>query len=209
MNAEVDADIASVEQVLEFWFADAGAGREAMERRQRVWFGGGAEFDSSCRQRFSATLAAATEGALDHWQASARGSLALIVILDQLSRNIHRGTAEAFRQDGRALAICKEGIDSGRDLELSPTERVFFYMPLQHAEDRSIQALSVRQFETLAAEAPEELRELLEGNAAYARQHRDIIERFGRFPHRNTVLGRESTADEQAYLADDAPRFGQ
>ena len=209
MNAEVANEIASIEQVLEFWFADTGAGREAIERRLAVWFGGGPEFDRSCADRFAATLAAAAEGRLDDWQASPRGSLALIVVLDQFSRNIYRGTADAFHQDGRALAVCREGIERGRDEELSLIERVFFYMPMQHAEDRHIQALSVRHFEALAAEAPESLRDLLEDNARYAHQHRDIVERFGRFPHRNAMLGRRNTADEEAYLANDAPHFGQ
>jgi uncharacterized protein (DUF924 family) len=209
MTVEVANDIASIEQVLEFWFADTGTGRKAIERRLRVWFGGGAEFDRSCADRFSATLAAAAEGRLDDWQTSPRGSLALIVVLDQFSRNIYRGTASAFRQDARALAVCREGIERGRDKELSLIERVFFYMPMQHAEDRDMQALSVRHFEALAAEAPESLRDLLEDNAGYARQHRDIVERFGRFPHRNEVLGRRNTADEEAYLANDAPHFGQ
>lgn len=209
VNAELANEIASVEQVLEFWFADAGTGREAIEKRQRIWFHGGAAFDHSCAERFSATLATAARGGLDHWRASPHGSLALIVVLDQFSRNIYRGTTDAFRQDGRALAVCTKGIDRGQDRQLSLIERTFFYMPMEHAEDREIQALSVRHFEALTALAPEDLRELLQANAGYARQHRDIVERFGRFPHRNAVLGRENTAEEEVYLANDAPRFGQ
>jgi uncharacterized protein (DUF924 family) len=206
---EVENEAADAEDVLEFWFADAAMGPEAIARRNRVWFTGGAPFDRACTERFAATLEAAVNGELDHWQESPRGRLALILVLDQLSRNIHRRTAAAYQQDGRALAACRKGIELGHDLELSAIERRFFYMPMEHAEDRDVQARSVQHFEALAGEAPEESRESLEAAADHARRHRDIVEKFGRFPHRNAVLGRDSTADEEAYLADDAPRFGQ
>lgn len=201
--------VADSEEVLDFWFADALREPEAVERRQRIWYAGGAPFDRECTERFSATHAAAASGELDQWKGSPRGRLALILLLDQFSRNIHRGTAKAYQNDKRALDACREGIERGHDRQLSPIERTFFYMPMEHAEDEELQALSVLQFETLADEAPEELRELALANVEYARQHRDIVEKFGRFPHRNAVLGRKSTADEDAYLADDAPRFGQ
>lgn len=195
--------------MLDFWFEDAADGPEALLRRNRVWFQGGAPFDRACRERFSATLVAAANGELEHWKESPRGRLALIVLLDQLSRNIYRGTAAAFQQDEQALAACREGIEQGHDKPLAPCERTFFYMPLEHAEDRKVQALSVRCFEALAKQSPEEWLEQLEANAGYARHHRDIVEKFGRFPHRNAVLGRDSNPAEEAYLADDAPRFGQ
>jgi uncharacterized protein (DUF924 family) len=210
VTTETADRVADPEELLEFWFADAATGSsEAVERRNRVWFSGGAPFDRECSDRFAATLAAAASGELDDWTESPRGRLAVIVLLDQLSRNIYRGTAAAFRHDDRALTVCREGIERGHYKRLSPIERSFFYLPLEHAEDRDAQALSVRQLEVLVEEGPEELREQLEANADYARRHRDIIERFGRFPHRNAVLGRSSSPDEQAYLADDAPRFGQ
>jgi uncharacterized protein (DUF924 family) len=209
MITETFSSVADAEEVLDFWFADAATGPEAIGRRNRIWFLGGAPFDRECDQRFGAALAAAAGGELDHWMESPRGRLALIVLLDQFSRNVYRGTAAAYRQDGRALAACREGIEQGHDRQLSPIERSFFYLPMEHAEDRGVQALSVQHFEALALEAPEELREQLLANAGYARQHRDIVERFGRFPHRNAVLGRECTAEENAYLTDDAPRFGQ
>jgi uncharacterized protein (DUF924 family) len=209
MTTETIGSTADAEDVLDFWFADAATGPEAIGRRNRIWFRGGAPFDHACTNQFGAALAAAAGGKLDHWMASPRARLALIVLLDQFSRNVYRGTAAAYRQDARALAACIDGIEQGHDRELSPIERVFFYMPLEHAEDRGVQALSVQHFEALALEAPAELREELLANAGYARQHRDIVEKFGRFPHRNTVLGRACTADEDLYLAGDAPRFGQ
>jgi uncharacterized protein (DUF924 family) len=209
VTTEATSRLAEAEELLEFWFADAATGPEAVKRRNRVWFSGGEPFDRVCSERFATTLAAAANGELDHWKDSPRGRLALIVLLDQLSRNINRGTARAYQQDDHALAACRQGIELGHDLELLPIERRFFYLPMEHAEDRDIQALSVRHCEALAREGPEELRDQLEAGAEHARQHRDIVERFGRFPHRNAVLGRASTADEEIYLADDAPRFGQ
>jgi uncharacterized protein (DUF924 family) len=209
MTTETINSVADAEDVLDFWFADAETGPEAIARRNRIWFQGGAPFDGECTKRFAATLEAASNGELDNWLESPRPRLALIVLLDQFSRNVYRGTAAAYRQDARALAACTEGIEKGHDRQLSPIERSFFYLPMEHAEDRRIQELSVQHFEALAVEAPEELRAQLLANAGYARQHRDIVEKFGRFPHRNAVLGRQCTADENAYLADDAPRFGQ
>ncbi len=209
MTIEATTCVAVAGDVLDFWFADAADGLEAFARRNRVWFRGGAPFDGECTERFAATLEAAMSGELEHWKESPRGRLALIILLDQLSRNIYRGTPAVFQQDGRALAACREGIAQGHDAQLSPIERSFFYMPLEHAEDREIQALSVRLFESLAKESSGEWREQLVANAGYARQHRDIVANFGRFPHRNALLDRSSSPTEEAYLADDAPRFGQ
>ena len=209
VTTEATKNVVDAEDVLDFWFADAAGGPQAVERRNRVWFRGGATFDRECTECFAATLEAAASGELDHWKESPRGRLALIILLDQFSRNIYRGTAAAFQQDDQALAACREGIEEGHDRQLAPFERTFFYQPLQHAEDREVQALSVRIFETLAKESSEEWREHLEAKAGHAREHRDIVEEFGRFPHRNAVLSRESSPAEEAYLADDAPRFGQ
>ena len=206
MNETIDKDVQSL---LEFWFADAASDAGAVEKRNRVWFKSDAAFDRECSERFASLLQIAGDGRLDHWKDSPRGRLAFIILLDQLSRNIHRGTAAAYLGDERALAACLEGIELGHDRALTPIERSFFYLPMEHAEDRSIQARSVEHFEALAEEAPEALRKQLALNAQYARGHRDIVERFGRFPHRNATLGRTSTAEERTYLADDAPRFGQ
>ena len=200
---------AGAEEVLDFWFADAPVDPDALARRNRVWFQGGEPFDRECTERFADTLKAAARGELDAWKNTPRGRLALIILLDQFSRNVYRGTADAFKQDDQALALCKEGLDLGHDRQLAPCERTFFYMPLEHAEDRDVQRLSVHLFERLAEEAPQKWQAQLLANAGYARDHRKIVEEFGRFPHRNAVLGRASTPAEEAYLAGDAPRFGQ
>lgn len=209
MSVEKGNSLAGVEDVLDFWFADATDDPDALGRRNRVWFQGGEAFDRQCAEGFTKTLEAAARGDLNHWKTSPRGRLALMILLDQFSRNIYRGTAAAFAQDDRALALCREGLEMGEDRQLAPCERTFFYMPLEHAEDRDVQRLSVHLFERLAEEAPEEWRAQLLANAGYAREHRVIVDEFGRFPHRNEILGRASTPAEDAYLADDAPRFGQ
>jgi len=179
----------TADDVLAYWFAPG-------PQRAARWFRGDAATDADCRQRFASTLDAATRGELDGWSATPRGRLALIVVLDQFSRNIHRGTPRAFAQDARALALCLDGLARGDDRTLGPDERGFFYLPLEHAEDAAMQARSVACFEALAAEAPEAA-----GFLPWAREHRDVIARFGRFPTRNATLGRPSTPDEEAFLA--------
>jgi len=182
--------IATPDDVLAYWFAPG-------PERPTRWFRGDAATDADCRQRFAATLDAAARGELDEWTATPRGRLALIVVLDQFSRNVHRGTPRAFAHDARALALCLDGLARGDDRALAPEERAFFYLPLEHAEDAAMQARSVACFEALAAEAPEQCA----GFLPWAREHRDVIARFGRFPSRNATLGRRSTPDEEAFLA--------
>lgn len=195
--------------VTTFWFRDATRSPEALERRGAVWFGADPVFDRECATRFAASLEDAARGALDDWTGTPQGRLALVILLDQMPRNIHRGSPAAFAHDGQAAAHCIAGIESGQDRSLHPVERVFLYMPLQHAEDLGLQRRSVERFESLAAEVDDAWRDRFAENAHYARLHRDIVERFGRFPHRNRVLGRESTEEELSYLADGAPTFGQ
>ena len=195
--------------VTTFWFRDATRSPEALERRGAVWFGAEPAFDCECATRFAVSLEDAARGALDDWTGTPQGRLALVILLDQMPRNIHRGSPAAFAHDVQAAAHCIAGIESGQDRSLHPVERVFLYMPLQHAEDLGLQRRSVERFESLAAEVDDAWRDRFTENAHYARLHRDIVERFGRFPHRNRVLGRESTEEELSYLADDAPTFGQ
>jgi len=197
-----------IEEILEFWFGE-GDPLQAFLARQDIWFKVDPAFDAALSRRFAKTLEAAIRGELDSWTASARGRLALILCFDQFSRNLFRGKPEAFAQDPAALALCLEGLERGTDAALTVPERAFLYMPLQHAEDLSVQELSVRSFERLAEGAPAAVRSHLEDFAAYAREHRDLIQRFGRFPHRNHVLGRESTPEEVAYLEQGGRTYGQ
>ena len=202
------------EVVLEFWFAGAAKSAAALAERMKFWFGmdTAAEIraqDELIRSRFAELVEQALRGELDSWAASPHGRLALILVLDQLPRNIHRGTARAFAGDAAALALTLEGIESGADRMLDACERVFFCMPLQHAESLAMQEKAVEVFGSLARAADDEQRAFVESCVPYAIVHRDIVRRFGRFPHRNAILGRESTPAERAYLAADAPDFGQ
>lgn len=192
--------------VLEFWFGSGVATAAELDERMRFWFGTGG--DEAIRQRFADLVPRAGRGELDAWADGPRGRLALILVCDQFTRNLYRGTAEAFSQDAKALGLALSGMQVGADAALQPVERLFFYMPLQHAESREVQDESVAAFRRLAAEAPDALRSGFDASLRYAELHREIIERFGRFPHRNRVLGRESTPEELAYL-ENAETFGQ
>ena len=201
--------------VLEFWFGARPYLSDAVSRRMRFWFGDAAapelrpQTDEALRLRFGALTAAAAHGELNAWESSPRRRLALILLLDQFPRNIHRGSAQAFAQDLRALELAVGGMQLGADAALDPVERIFFYLPMQHAESREIQEESVAAYRRLAAEAPAELTHILANTAFHAEQHQAIIERFGRFPHRNQALGRPSTSDETLWLAGSITSFGQ
>ena len=201
---------ASADDVLAFWFGDAPRDTDDVKRCMRHWFGGSAECDRVIRERFERLIAPAAANGLPGWLATARGRLALIVLLDQFPRNIYRGTAAAFAYDSAAREIARAGIDAAVDRQLAPLERMFFYLPLEHSESLADQERAVSLFAALAeVEAPPYLRVALQGSLDYARQHRDIIARFGRFPHRNAVLGRRNTDSETAFLEQGGPTFGQ
>ena len=189
-----------IEKILEFWFGTFPDAWSADASRQDMWFKNGAAYDSEIFSTFGADYIRAVEGELDSWSESPRGRLALIILLDQFSRHIHRGSAEAFMQDEKAQKLCIEGISSGDDLNLHPVERSFFYMPLQHAEDLERQNLSVDAFKQLREDVPEQYRQSFEVTLEWAEKHRYVIERFGRFPELNEILGRESTTEEIAFI---------
>ncbi|WP_430391465.1 DUF924 family protein [Dyella sp. 20L07] len=184
--------------VLNFWFDSAA---------QAHWFARDDAFDAQIRERFGDTLEAAAQGKLDHWAGDPEGWLALLVVLDQFSRNIYRDDARAWAADDMAQAIALAGIARGDDQQLTPEQRLFVYLPLEHAEDRSLQQHCVRLFEQLVAQLPFSERGRFEGFLDYARRHHDVIDRFGRFPHRNAVLGRRDTPAEQVYLASPGAGF--
>lgn len=148
-------------------------------------------------------------GELDDWADTADGRLALILVLDQFSRNLNRGHADAFRGDDKARALCIEGVEKNMHASLSPCQQAFFFMPLEHAECADHQEMSVRLYERLSHRCEPEWRELTDGYAEYAKSHRDVVLRFGRFPHRNQVLGRDSTAEELDYLEEGGATWGQ
>lgn len=204
-----DADLCRIEAALTFWFRGQALSAPWIERRMDTWFGEDPDFDREIEREFKDDVAAASAGQCIHWANAPRGRLALILLLDQFRRNIYRGTAAAFARDRAALALCMAGILDNQDHELAPIEQVFFYMPLQHAESRQAQTKSVALYARLAGTVAPACREIFERVARFAELHARIIKTFGRFPHRNALLGRENTAEEIEYLAGDAPDFGQ
>lgn len=211
MDATItDEDQVRIELVLAFWFKQKSLSAPQIDARMNVWFGEDKVFDHEIEKEFSNDVELASQGKLNHWAATPRGRLALILLLDQFRRNIYRNTADAFKLDKAALKLCVEGAMAKQDHSLTPIERVFFYMPLQHAESRKIQKKSVDLYNRLAKAVSPTYRETFETVAQFAELHHDIIERFGRFPHRNQLLGRANTPEEEEYLSgDDAPDFGQ
>lgn len=204
-----DEDQLRIEAVLSFWFRDQGVSTPQIDRRMDVWFGEDDTFDQEIREQFSDLVERASNGELDHWGDSARGRLSLILLLDQFRRNIFRNSAEAFSMDKLALKFCVEGAMAQKDKGLPPIQRAFFYMPLQHSESLRVQQKSVALFNQLAEAVSPTDRETFLTIAHFAELHHDIIEQFGRFPHRNAVLGRENTPAENEYLSGDSPDFGQ
>lgn len=194
--------------ILEFWFGELDSdGLPERDHRQR-WFQADRAFDQEIRRRFLSMVLFASEGGLEHWRSDSGGALAEIILLDQFSRNIYRGSSLAFEQDSLARRLCRQAMNRGQDMSLQPVMRAFMYMPLQHSERLEDQELSVECFEQLAATGSGPLGGLLESFARSAREHRDIVRKFGRFPHRNKVLGRKPKAEEDEYLAK-GKRFGQ
>jgi uncharacterized protein (DUF924 family) len=200
----------AVDRLLGHWFRPEPETTTEAEALFDRWFVGGADVDRDIETRYGALARAAAAGELDDWATGARGRLALILLLDQVPRHVHRGTAAAFEQDEKALALTSSGIENEMDRELPPLQRAFFYMPLQHSESRDAQELSVRRYEALAgAHIKPPVGPMLRQFADHARMHRDIVARFGRFPHRNPLLGRADAAEERRFMNEGGPSFGQ
>lgn len=202
--------------VRDFWFGKLPMSAETLNRRLELWFGSGMSAearqraDDIIRARFGSLFERAAAGELAGWADSPRRLLSLILLLDQFPRSLFRGTAQAFAYDEQALAVTLSGMQSAADGALDPVERIFLYMPLQHAESREVQDESVAAYRRLLNEAPRELRSAFEGCLQFAQEHRAIIERFGRFPHRNKVLGRANTPEEETWLREGGGKdFGQ
>lgn len=195
------------EQVIGYWFGELRDGL-ADETHRKRWFKPDAAVDADIRERFAHLLPAAQSGELDRWQRSPRDALALVLVCDQFSRQIHRGSREAYATDALAMAVARKLVEAGLDQSLSLDERAFLYMPFQHSESRLDQHTAVGLYTGLRDSVPAAQQHHAEGFLDHARQHRDIVLRFGRFPHRNRTLGRESTAQEEAFL-ENASDYGQ
>lgn len=196
------------EEILEFWFGDGLSAGWPSDDRGGLWFGGGPELDRQISERFGSRVGQALDGQLTEWESGLQDRLALVILLDQFTRNVHRGHARAFAGDGRAQRLVLHSLALDQDADLPTIGRVFLYMPLMHAESPALQDECVLKFEALVRQSPPALQQKLQGNLKAAREHADIVHRFGRFPHRNAVLGRSSTPEETEFLTH-GPRFGQ
>ena len=190
-----------IEDILQFWFGAFPTPYTADATKSDMWFKNGAAYDSEIFINFAVDYDKAINGELDHWIDSYRGRLALIILLDQFSRHIHRGSAESFAQDKKAQALCVDGIGTGDDCRMHAIERSFYYLPLEHAEDIEKQNLSLKAYRQLVEDVPEQYRKAFEVTLSFAKSHHYVIEKFGRFPELNEVLGRESTAEELEFIA--------
>jgi uncharacterized protein (DUF924 family) len=193
--------------IREFWFGTQADDAAVATEKSKLWWAKDSATDELMLQRFASQLDMAASGALDDWVATPQGRLALILLTDQFPRNMYRNTAKSFAFDSLARSWCKEGLKLGIDQQLRPIERVFFYMPLEHSEALEDQDLAVSLLERLMHDVPPEQKSVFAGFHDFAVRHRVIIARFQRFPHRNAILGRASTAEEAAFLQEKGSSF--
>ncbi|MGY0218153.1 DUF924 family protein [Endozoicomonadaceae bacterium StTr2] len=194
--------------VLDVWFGPMEHGMSLPEYRQR-WFTGGAAFDALLREQFLEEVNFAFSGGFAEWEQSTRGTLALILVLDQLPRNLFRGTKRAFDGDSRAINLAKKLYKTGKIMQLNGDESIFACMPYQHSESLDDQQQGVDLYKQIANSASASFKNIAQSSVNFSMLHRDIIQRFGRFPHRNQALGRQMTSEEQQWLDAGGERFGQ
>jgi len=195
--------------VLDYWIGPDDISHAGWAEKQQLWYAASADIDADIRERFGDTLKAAENGKLPDWQNSLQGQLALIVLYDQFSRNLYRGTSDVYKNDPAAETIADDIIGSGQIDTLNIPASILVLHVWHHAEDRKRQAGVVEQGERLLARCDEAWRELVENNFTYMKNHSGIIREFGRFPHRNKLLGRTSTEAETAFLEKDKRTYGQ
>jgi uncharacterized protein (DUF924 family) len=198
------SELPTPQDVIDYWIGEASDSPDAAGEKHKLWFGKSKETDAEIRERFGALLETLSDlpSAEDWASRGPRERLAVIIVLDQFSRNLYRDDAKAFEQDSLALLLCKDGLALKQDKGLSEVERIFFYLPLEHSEAPDDQARSVQVFTDLLVDAREGFRDLIENTLQYAKDHKKVIDEFGRFPHRNKALGRDSTDAEKEWLAE-------
>lgn len=198
------SELPTPQDVIDYWIGEASGSPDAAGEKHKLWFGKSKETDAEIRDRFGPLLETLSElPAAEDWAARGpRERLAAIIVLDQFSRNLYRDEARAFAQDDLALLLCEDGIALKQDKTLSEVERIFFYLPLEHSETPEDQERSVSVFTDLLADSREGFRSLIESTLQYAKDHKKVIDDFGRFPHRNKALGRDSTDEEKEWLAE-------
>ncbi len=193
-------NMTDIDRVWQFWLEPKPRTPEEIAAKSELWFGGSDELDRQIRVQFGHLVEQGRNGELRHWAETPRGRLALIILIDQFSRNAFRGHPQAFSADARALELAIEGHDSGAFAHLDSIEQLFAFLPFSHAEDLAMQRRALELAQRAAITAPEVWRKMLIGAVDFARKHLDVVARFGRFPHRNIVLGRVTTSEEAAYL---------
>ena len=189
-----------INEILHFWFGELDERGMSAPERDKVWFRASPDFDAETKRRFGAAVEAALDGKLDEWAGNDEGLVALVLLLDQFTRSIYRDTPAAFSGDAKALALSRAAVAAGRDASLPPIHRLFLYLPFEHAEDLEAQDTAVSLLRGLLADCAAEAQERVAVYVRYAEAHRDVIRCFGRFPHRNSILGRETTPTEQEHL---------
>lgn len=202
----MDSSLSS-EDILDFWFGTATDNLTVAQRQSKLWWSKSDELDRQIRERFEPLLLTMAKEETACFSETAGGRLAQVILFDQFPRNMYRGTPAAFATDPLAQKLALSALSEGDESQLRPIERVFLYMPLNHAEDRRLQALSVERFQLLRDESVENERSLFEDYLNFATRHRDIVARFGRFPHRNAILGRQSTPEEVEFLKQPGSSF--
>jgi uncharacterized protein (DUF924 family) len=191
-----------IDEVLEFWFGAPSTTSDEYLQKVKRWYMGGPALDEEIRDKFAGLVERALAGELDGWTQTIRGRLALVLLLDQFTRSIYRNDAKTYAGDAKAQALAAEAFDGGLDRELSAVERNFLVMPFLHAENLALQERAVTILDDIAASAPEHMKEGVKMGQEQSRKYRDLIAKFGRFPHRNAILGRENTPEEKAFLVD-------
>ena len=191
--------------VLDFWFGQDADDSQTARAQSRLWWSKNVAIDAEISARFASLSAQASNGELDAWQETAEGRLALIILCDQFPRNMYRNTPASFASDAAARRFCTAGLQAGADQQLRPVQRVFFYLPLEHSESLADQDRAVALYDVLRQVAGQN--ETFEGFYQFAIRHRAVIQRFGRFPHRNAILGRTSTAEELQFLSEPGSSF--
>ena len=193
-------DTSYINEVLEFWFADRDLSEPTLDSRMTRWFNSDEKFDAELADRFTSLAELALTGELDDWAERPLGRLALILLLEQFPRRIYKDSPDAFRGDRKAMTLCQQGVANDAYRELNAVQQLFFFMPLQRAESIKIQQTSVKIYNALSSNVSSTLRDTFETVAHFAELRRDVIAKFGRFPHRNAPLGRSNTGAEEAHL---------
>ena len=193
--------------VLNFWFGLDTDDAKTAQSQAKLWWSKNDDLDAAIRDGFANLTEQALQKELTGWENTAEGRLALVILCDQFPRNMYRNTPESFAYDAQARAYCEAGLQAQADRQLRHIQRVFFYLPLEHSESLADQDRAVALYDALRQEVPETQRETFEGFYQFAIKHRAVIQRFGRFPHRNVILGRTSTAEEVKFLSEPGSSF--